>query len=253
MQYMPEDKPKKVRCTSKDSTQQKAERLGTELAMRIKEITKKKLLPLLGRLEVLIGLGVIVVMLLGLAVGSLIGTLRRQLAAPTAPPTVAATATATMAAPATATPMAEITLTPTPTEAAPVTATPTPAPQAESPGASTVHVVESGETLGGIALQYDVTVEALMAENDLAAGDFIQVGQELIIPGGQPEPEAPAPTATPAPQGARTHIVQEGEVLGQIAVQYDVTVEALMEANDLESTNIYVGQELVIPGGGDSE
>jgi LysM repeat protein len=225
--------------------------------MRIKEIIKEKLLPLLGHIEVLIGLGVVVVVLLGLAAGSLIGTLRRQLAAPTEPPTVTPTEIVmkTTALPSTATPTFAVTPSPAPTEAATVTATPTPAPQAEPAGTSTVHVVESGETLGGIALQYDVTVEALMAENDLAAGDFIQVGQELVIPGGQAEPEAeaPAPTATPAPQGVRTHIVQEGDVLGQIAVQYDVTVEALMEANDLDSPNIYVGQELVIPGGAESE
>ena len=223
----------------------------------MRKIIKEKLLPLLGHLEVLIGLGVVVVALLGLAVGSVISTLRRQLAAPTAPPTIASTATATVAAvfSPTATPISQVTPTPTPTptEAEPITATPTPEPQAEPAGTQTVHVVESGETLGGIAVQYDVTVEALMAENDLAAGDFIQVGQELIIPGGQTAPEAPVPTETPAPQGARTHIVQEGEVLGQIAVQYDVSVEALMEANDLESTNIFVGQELVIPSEADSE
>ena len=195
--------------------------------VKIVEI-KKKLLALLGRREVLIGLSIVVMALLGLAVGSLIGHLRQQVAAPTASPTVASTATERATLPPTSTPAFDFTPTPAPTDAEPDTPTPTPTSPAPPADAPPTHTVAAGETLGGIALQYGVSVEALMAENGLASGDFIQEGQELTIPISEA-----VPTATPRPQGVRTHIVEAGDVLGQIAVQYDVSIEALMEANDL--------------------
>lgn len=46
------------------------------------------------------------------------------------------------------------------------------------------------------------------------------------------------------------HIVQRGETLSSIGRRYGVTVAALMAYNNLTSTTIYVGQRLLIPGGG---
>ncbi len=61
-----------------------------------------------------------------------------------------------------------------------------------------------------------------------------------------PTPTPFRPTATPEPL---IHIVLEGEVLGLIAEQYGTTVEAILEANDLEDVDlISVGQELIITG-----
>ena len=55
------------------------------------------------------------------------------------------------------------------------------------------------------------------------------------------------------PQPARadsiTHVVQPGENLFRIGLKYGVSWKALMQANGLASTTIYVGQRLVIPGG----
>ena len=53
------------------------------------------------------------------------------------------------------------------------------------------------------------------------------------------------PTATPEPV---IHIVQPKEVLGIIAQQYGVTIEAIMAANGIEDANLVgVGRKLVIP------
>lgn len=70
--------------------------------------------------------------------------------------------------------------------------------------------------------------------------------------------ETPTPTsasvstALPSPsRGQKSHIVEAGETLATIAAQFDTTVEALIAANGLTSPYvIYVGQELMIPGGG---
>lgn len=61
---------------------------------------------------------------------------------------------------------------------------------------------------------------------------------------------APDPASTPAPDATRpiTHVVAAGEVLGSIALQYDITVEELVAANDIDDPNmIQVGQVLIIP------
>lgn len=60
-------------------------------------------------------------------------------------------------------------------------------------------------------------------------------------------PVAAAPTAVPA--GAYTHTIAGGESLYTIARRYEVTTQALVQANGLSSPDkIVVGQALIIPG-----
>lgn len=74
---------------------------------------------------------------------------------------------------------------------------PTPAPT------PVVHVVQSGDTISGLALRYDVPEEDIIAANNLENPNFLQVGTSLVIPiGGVPQATAtftPAPTATDTP------------------------------------------------------
>jgi LysM repeat protein len=93
------------------------------------------------------------------------------------PPTEASTETATPA-PTVSKP------TPTPTEELP-TDTPTPRPVTSTPSSTPtphIYVVEEYDTLLNIAIEFDTTIEALMAANGLTDEDFIRIGQELIIP-----------------------------------------------------------------------
>lgn len=69
-----------------------------------------------------------------------------------------------------------------------------------------------------------------------------------------PEPEetivAATPTAVPAtiePEGL-SYTVQEGDLMGSIAAQFDVPLGALVFVNELDNPDlIQVGQEIVIP------
>lgn len=74
------------------------------------------------------------------------------------------------------------------------------APAQSTPGSERwllVYTVRPGDTLSEIALRYGVTIEALMAANDLRNPNRIVVGQDLIIPeadtgpGGMAEPQRP--------------------------------------------------------------
>ena len=64
---------------------------------------------------------------------------------------------------------------------------------------SVTYVVQSGDSLSGIAWRYSTTVAAIMEVNGLTDPDFIWVGQRLIIPSCA----APKPAPTPAPAGPK--------------------------------------------------
>ncbi len=115
-----------------------------------------------------------------------------------------------------------------------------------------VHVVQKNETLLAIAKEYGVTVDDIMAANDLESAERLSIGQELIIRGGEIK-ETPTSSTETTPtalvrRGATTHIVRKGETPRSIARQYGITADALLAANDnLDPTKLQVGQELKIP------
>lgn len=87
-------------------------------------------------------------------------------------------------------------LPPTPT----FTPSPTPTP--------VIHMVQQGDTLFGISIEYGVSLNALTAANGLNENDFLRIGQALVIPLGEEEEETRAvapsnqmilPTPTPLP------------------------------------------------------
>lgn len=65
------------------------------------------------------------------------------------------------------------------------------APTQSTPGSERwllVYTVRPGDTLSEIALRYGVTIEALMAANDLRNPNRIVVGQDLIVPEANTDP-----------------------------------------------------------------
>ncbi len=92
----------------------------------------------------------------------------------------------------------------TPNIAAPPSGT-VPVESAPSASEPVLHTVQSGETLNMISQQYDVSVDDIMAANDMTDPNFIGVGQQLTIPvGGLPEPTvAPTETAVANPSPSR--------------------------------------------------
>lgn len=63
-----------------------------------------------------------------------------------------------------------------------------------------VHVVEVGETLLDVALQYGVTLGDLQTANPQIDPRFLSIGQQLRIPGPEGQPsESLLPTSTPIP------------------------------------------------------
>jgi murein DD-endopeptidase MepM/ murein hydrolase activator NlpD len=129
---------------------------------------------------------------------------------------------------------AQILATPTPNTSERTSDDASPA-DASDPGL-TIHVVQRGETLYGIGLQYGLTAQQLADLNGIFDQSNIRVGQRLLVPADD--------TAEPLPQ---THTVQPGESLSVIAESYGVDVSLLLQQNNLSSADvIYPGQELTI-------
>jgi LysM repeat protein len=61
-----------------------------------------------------------------------------------------------------------------------------------------VHVVRAGETMGGIAQRFDVSLTKLLAANRLRSSAVILVGQKIIVPGVRSAPAAATPSPKPA-------------------------------------------------------
>ncbi len=107
------------------------------------------------------------------------------------------------------------------------------------------HVVQPGENLFRIALNYQISVDALMRANSLQDADLVVTGQTLIIP----QANGITPTGPAAASGTVTHTVVIGDTLLNIARRYGVSVDAIMQANNLIDPSLLVtGQQLVIPG-----
>lgn len=114
-------------------------------------------------------------------------------------------------------------------------------------GSYEVYIVKSGDNLYQIANTYGMTVQELMAINNLTS-TALSLGQQLkvksnSIPGasmeecygeGYVEPEY------------LEYTVQKGDSLYIIANKYNTTVEKLMELNHLSSINLSIGQILKV-------
>ena len=172
------------------------------------------------------------------------------LAAPTTDPNVQPTtdpaAVATAVPAATTDPAAEATAVPD----ANATAEPE---EPDTPRGQVNHTVVSGDTITGLSVLYDIPTDVIVAANNLTNVDALELGQVLVIPAeGTDVVTAPIPTAeaTVAPPATeeRTHIVQAGENLYRIGIQYGVPFEELATYNNIPNPHVLdVGQEIKIP------
>lgn len=150
-------------------------------------------------------------------------------------------------------------------------------------GETVEYVVKSGDTLGGIAYGHGIKIRQLKQLNGLK-GDALRVGQKLKVPAGSVkttavkekpaeqkpvEPKAaeekpttdapvePQPVEKPAEEKAEdaaavsaplSYVVQEGEDLLGISVDWGVSAAAICELNNLsESDKLTPGQVIKLP------
>ena len=104
--------------------------------------------------------------------------------------------------------------------------------------------VEKGDTLFSISRTYGITVDELCAANKISKSDVLKVGQVLTIP-GEEELQASGSSGTVTTE----YVVVKGDTYYSIARRNDLTVDQLLQANRLKSTDtLKIGQVLKIPG-----
>lgn len=107
------------------------------------------------------------------------------------------------------------------------------------------HKVIPGDTLGGIARHYGVSLKSLRAANKLK-GDRLLVGKRLKIPGLNPE-RVKTPQQL-AQRTAQKYSVKKGDTLGKIAQRFGVRLKTLRAANAIKGNRLLAGSTLLIPG-----
>lgn len=122
---------------------------------------------------------------------------------------------------------------------------------ATSEDAARYHIVEKGDSLWTISKRYAVSVRDLRKLNKLGS-TRIKPGQKILLCEiEQPEKyDAPISDTKTGKKNFKTetnyHIVKKGETLSFISKKYPISVSELKEINDLKSTRIKPGQQLLV-------
>jgi LysM repeat protein len=134
-----------------------------------------------------------------------------------------------------------------------------PAKPTAAPLTGQAYTVQPGETLSGLAEQFNVPWQSLAELNQIPYPYLLYYGQTLQLPDSveQVTPEGtptsqPSPTPSPVPTGivdtAGTHVVRPGESLIGLSNHYQVTWQELVAVNALTYPYfIYPDQLLRLP------
>ncbi len=140
----------------------------------------------------------------------------------------------------------------------------------------TSYTVEPGDALGKIASKHKVSLDQLLAANNLTKKSKIKAGQVLNIPviakaavkkntSVSKKAESSVKETSETPKNAKTaeksskassssYTVKKGDSVGKIAEEMGVSVAELRAANNLTKKSIIkTGEKLVIPGSKNSE
>ena len=117
-----------------------------------------------------------------------------------------------------------------------------------SDGGYFIYIVARGDTLKGLAIRFNTTVDALLAGNpEITNSNVIYEGQWIKVYVG---PSSPPPTSPP-PASGQVYYARRGDTLRNIASRMSTTVEEILKVNpQIKNPNlIYVGQAITIPAG----
>ncbi len=112
------------------------------------------------------------------------------------------------------------------------------------------HRVRSGEALSTIARKYRTSTKAIARANGISKRNFIVAGKLLKIPRrGYTASYAKSASSKRVKKDlvSSSHTVRRGDSLWIIARKYDTTVSKIKSVNNLNGTNLRVGQRLKLP------
>jgi LysM repeat protein len=104
---------------------------------------------------------------------------------------------------------------------------------------SGLYTVRGGDTMNGIASQFQTSGDAIIRANaDIGPGSLLHTGQQLYMPG-----------TTVGIDGRSVYIVKAGDTLLRISRERGTSLAAVLQANPglAETTILYPGDHIVLP------
>ena len=118
-------------------------------------------------------------------------------------------------------------------------------------GTLITHTIKSGETLGGIAEKYGVSVTSIRELNGIYNSRILAGNKLKIVVKNQSSQSglsAPSKHAVKSlPKNTIRHQITSGETLFSIAEKYKVSVDELKKLNNLPNSRIVAGKTLIVP------
>jgi len=109
--------------------------------------------------------------------------------------------------------------------------------QAQSAEELPIYIVQSGDSINGIAVRFGITSDALINANDISDPNSLNIGTRLRIPGIQ----GFSGTLT-------TDVAGMGATLTGLSREYQISPDLIVRLNRITSpSEIYVGSTLVLP------
>ena len=110
------------------------------------------------------------------------------------------------------------------------------------------HRIRPGESLSTIARRYHTSVRKIMYANNLHRSSYIVAGRKLKIPQRGIMPYRPKIDPNKDVTLPSTHVVKSGDSLWNIAKRYGITTQTIQSLNNLQTTELHIGQVLKMPG-----
>jgi membrane-bound lytic murein transglycosylase D len=110
------------------------------------------------------------------------------------------------------------------------------------------YVIVRGDSLSVIARRFSTSVARLVSLNQLTSSNRIQIGQRLLLPQANNDPQQLA-FGSSATLSDGLYKVRRGDTVSVIASRFRTTEQELLNLNGIANKNrIYPGQELRLPG-----
>jgi membrane-bound lytic murein transglycosylase D len=110
------------------------------------------------------------------------------------------------------------------------------------------HRIRPGESLSTIARRYHSSVRKIMRANNLRRSSYIVAGRKLKIPRRGTMPYRPKIDRRKGFTIPSTHTVRRGDSLWIMAKRYGTTTKKIQRLNNLQTTQLHIGQVLKLPG-----
>lgn len=114
------------------------------------------------------------------------------------------------------------------------------------------YIVQKGDVLSRLAVDFNTTTKNLIAMNNLSNPDVLYVGQELRIPAGSRSSSSSSSSykSSSSVKKGGEYMIQKGDTLSGIAVAAGVSINDLRSLNNIKDDQIFAGETLSIPVGG---